>query len=752
MRKFVVFLLLAFGLSSAPLLSQNFESNMSYRISDEEDQFNGALYLYSWGDDYDVNYFTTSDYGSYSMVWWKFEKSGNYWTIKNEGENKYLTYTRRAYTYNYGYNTYTDYEDYLTVKSGVQSDSAKWIIETAENGYTIRSAADQDKYIHLKVDKYGDGNNAYIYGYVYIGGYDESLNDIYFRFFDRDGEELSVGTPTKSLVSNLRVNGKRLIYDKTSQSYLLPISQTYMDKNTFVGNFTFEGLEDNVTYKMEVQGAINQNTRFAVNNFSCENPLTFTIKGSDNSEAGPYKMSLTFMPVVEINVSGVNSSDYTQGTFRVNDGNTTTADTIYTAGYKYRGASAQRYAKKSYNLKLFEEDGVTDFDANLLGLRKDHTWILDAMAIDRVRMRNRICFDVWNEIDKLPYSSNYSQRNGTVGKFVEVVLNGKYHGIYCFTDKINRKLLNLTKVLEDTTGGTTTYTQRGLLYKGKQWGNDVYLKSIGSTPPVSSVTWGNWELMYPDEHPTSAAWIPLRNLVNYNNRSDSAFCATFADHYYFDNVLHYVMLQLAYNLQDNGMKNMYLSTKNIQKFGQCMLFTVWDMDSSLGGYWDGSYHDVVADTTYVTRVLPLSKLFSRNLLGFRDSLRSYWHEHRDVEFSYDSLMSRMGAYRDLFVSSGAWQREVKLWSENGSSAKMPKLQDLADEVDYVGEWYKRNIAYLDQLLPELEEEPDITAIQTLQTGRKVDAIYTIDGRRIENVSIRQLPRGIYIVNGKKIVR
>lgn len=341
-----------------------------------------------------------------------------------------------------------------------------------------------------------------------------------------------------------------------------------------------------------------------------------------------------------------------------------------------------------------------------------------------------------------------------MGKFVEVVLNGKYHGIYCFTDKINRKLLNLTKVLEDTTGGTATYTQRGLLYKGKQWGDAVYLKSSSGTPPLSSVTWQNWELMYPDEHPTQAAWIPLRNLINYNNRSDSVFCATFADHYYFDNVLHYVMLQLAYNLQDNGMKNMYLSTKNIQKFGQCMLFTVWDMDSSLGGYWDGSYHDVVADTTYVTRVLPLSKLFSRNLLGFRDSLRAYWHEHKDVEFSYDSLMSKMNAYKDLFVESGAWQREMNLWSENTTTYKMPKLQELEAEVNYVGEWYKRNIAYLNQLLPEPEpkEDPDITAIQTLQTGKTVDAIYTIDGRKLENVSLRQLPHGIYIVNGKKIVR
>lgn len=750
MRHFVAFFMIALSLS---LSAQNFNSNMSYRISSAESQYEGAVYLSLWDGYYELNYRAMSSYDGYDMMFWRFEKSGNYWTIQNEAEKKYLTYTKRAYTYNYGYSTYTDYSDELSVVDKVENDSSKWIIEAEENGYTIRNAAAPNLYVHVSAERYTQGTTDYMYGFVFIDQFYEGKSDVYLTFFDTYGEELASGSSAKSVVNALRVNGKRLVLDKTSQTYLLPVSQTNMGAKTFVGNVTFEGLEGEITYQLMVDGAVNQSKRFAVKNFSAGAPLTFTLKGSDGSEVGPYTMSLTFMPVIEVNVGSVNSNDYTKGSFRVNDGNTTEEDTSFTAAFKYRGASAQRYAKKSFNVKLFEQDGVTDLDANLLGLRNDHTWILDAMAIDRVRMRNRVCFDVWNEIDKLPYSSNYNQRNGTVGKFVEVILNGRYHGIYCFTDKINRKLLNLTKVLEDSTSGQATYTQRGLLYKGKQWGNDVYLKSIGGTPPLASVTWGNWELMYPDDHPTQEAWIPLRNLINYNNRSDSAFCATFADHYYFDNVLHYVMLQLAYNLQDNGMKNMYLSTKNIQKFGQCMLFTVWDMDSSLGGYWDGNYHNVVADTTYVTRVLPLSKLFSRNLLGFRDSLRAYWHEHKDVEFSYDSLMSKMNAYKDLFVLSGAWQREVNLWSEYATSYTMPKLQELADEVDYVGEWYKRNIAYLNRILPEPEpKDPDITAIQTLQTGKAVDAIYTIDGRRLENVTLRQLPHGIYIINGKKIVK
>jgi len=40
-------------------------------------------------------------------------------------------------------------------------------------------------------------------------------------------------------------------------------------------------------------------------------------------------------------------------------------------------------------------------------MRQASSWILDAMAIDRIKMRNRVCFDLWNEFSSLPYSTDY---------------------------------------------------------------------------------------------------------------------------------------------------------------------------------------------------------------------------------------------------------------------------------------------------------------------------------------------------------
>ena len=99
-------------------------------------------------------------------------------------------------------------------------------------------------------------------------------------------------------------------------------------------------------------------------------------------------------------------------------------------------------------------------------------------------------------------------------------------------------------------------------------------------------------------------------------------------------------------------------------------------------------------------------------------------------------------------------------------------------MEYVADWYQRNMAYLDQILPPYEGEID--GIQTIFNddtynnygygannygqGTKHNGnekyyyddgtpkIYTPDGRLLPEKDLKLLPRGIYIVGGRKIVR
>lgn len=156
------------------------------------------------------------------------------------------------------------------------------------------------------------------------------------------------------------------------------------------------------------------------------------------------------LPLVnlKIDIDSVNKTTYTQGEIEITDYLRRTDSKSETVHYhcklRYRGNNASIYDKKSFAVKLYDKAG-NDLDVNIFGIRKDNSWILDAMAVDKTRMRNRVCFDLWNDMSKTPYETNFKNRNGTEGVFVEVFINGEYHGLYCMTDKINRKLLGLKK-------------------------------------------------------------------------------------------------------------------------------------------------------------------------------------------------------------------------------------------------------------------------------------------------------------------
>lgn len=171
------------------------------------------------------------------------------------------------------------------------------------------------------------------------------------------------------------------------------------------------------------------------------------------------------LPLINITVdySALNTESFVNGDIEIADYQQRTEEqevVKYSCKLRIRGVTASNLKKKSFAVKIVDQKGE-ELDVSLFGIRPDENWILDAMAVDRIRMRNRICFDLWNEMSRTPYDTKYGNRNGTLGEFVEVYINGSYFGLYCLTDKINRKLLNLKKYDKKAN------IVHGILYKGE---------------------------------------------------------------------------------------------------------------------------------------------------------------------------------------------------------------------------------------------------------------------------------------------
>lgn len=370
----------------------------------------------------------------------------------------------------------------------------------------------------------------------------------------------------------------------------------------------------------------------------------------------------------------------------------------HSIGIKVRGKSAAQYPKKSYSIE-FVDTNQQETDVQLFGMRSDDDWILDAMYIDQARMRNRLCTDLWNAYNRIPHQNEEpTALNGTRGIFVEVVLNGEYNGLYCLTERIDRKQLKLKKYKNG---------HRGVSYKADTWDNIMGYCSYNPHAPMETLLWNGFESEYPGEV-SNAGWEYLQEFLEFlssDYTSDEFFATNINRYIHLDNLIDYTLLINALYALDNVVKNMYLNIYNVQS-DQRMFFTPWDMDATLGRTYDGTLIDQYAFSGSVPFGNQLiSRLWEGNVNNFRQTLTQRWNELRHTTLSPDSVAERIYAYQELLENSGAFAREQNRW---------PALcaKNLPEETAFMTTWYTRNVQVIDSTLAHIVSvQPPLDAQQ-----------------------------------------
>lgn len=99
-------------------------------------------------------------------------------------------------------------------------------------------------------------------------------------------------------------------------------------------------------------------------------------------------------------------------------------------GIEQRGAtSRQFFPKKPYGFELRDTSGLVGVSASILGLPSEEDWVLNATYNDKTLIREVLTYDLYRSFSPL-YVPRY--------KFCELMLNGKYEGIYILFEKIKR--------------------------------------------------------------------------------------------------------------------------------------------------------------------------------------------------------------------------------------------------------------------------------------------------------------------------
>ena len=375
------------------------------------------------------------------------------------------------------------------------------------------------------------------------------------------------------------------------------------------------------------------------------------------------------------------------------------------AGIEWRGAGALRYPKKAYNFKLYDSVGDKR-EAELLNIRNDNSWILDAMYLDMGRMRNRICFDLWNSFNKPYYVSEKPKAmSGTRGHYVEVFINGQYMGFFALSDRIDRKQYQIEQ-------------NGGYIYKAKGWTQACYLQGYSARSSNDDYYWNSAEIEqeYPGEGDGAPNFNHMADFIDFVSKTSKAeFNAQFANRVAENSVIDtfiFLNLILAY---DNAGRNTFWIYRNINE-SKKMIHGLWDLDGSLGRDWNRVKTSSSNGWFYGNSNNPggnnYFKLFKRimdgDVEGLQQKIYDRWVELKNNQLAPAEFNKLVDYYSELQIVSGARDREVARWraeetkdaitGTNGWVHYSGNYGDVEGERDYMKQWYKERVERLDQML------------------------------------------------------
>lgn len=352
------------------------------------------------------------------------------------------------------------------------------------------------------------------------------------------------------------------------------------------------------------------------------------------------------------------------------DGNGKTSLYASFAGIEFRGRTSANFEKKSYGLELWENSYGRDQSAPLLGMRSGEDWILDAMYIDRLRMRNKLSFEIWEKMWQEKHVGAWQAiLPGIQCEFVELFINQRYMGLYCLSEKLDEKLLKLPD------GGPGS---AGVLYKAIDWQGGATAFKTYNSEPVQSMIWEGWEQIFPENYAYWEPLVHLRKTVVLDN--DELFAAKIDSLIDLDCLAEYFIFTNLILAHDNIIKNYYLTRyREESRF----LILPWDLEGSLGIMWDGeeSSSNGMLENNLFNRLRELE------VNEFNELLSSKWENYRASIFQLDSLAAPVIQYAALLKRSGAVERENRRW--DGLNI------DLDQEFQYLLQWTELRLQYLD---------------------------------------------------------
>ncbi len=384
----------------------------------------------------------------------------------------------------------------------------------------------------------------------------------------------------------------------------------------------------------------------------------------------------------------------------------------------YRGYTSIRHPKRSFAVKLSDASG-DNLKESLLGMPKDHDWILYAPWPDKTLMRDVLAYELSNQMGhwapRTRFVELYASRTGAR------LSANDYLGVYVLLEKIKRSkdrvnIQNLGPADNEEPAITGGYI----------------LKKDHDDKPDPRFMSGGVEFFYVEPKPEEMTTAQRRWIQGYMSRLDRAVnggqfrdpargypafidTASFIDYFW--------ITEMSKNIDGFRFSTFF----TLDRGGKLKIHPIWDWNLSFGlamGRGGYSTQDWYSDTLDDRQYSWYRRLFQDP--DFEQRRIDRWAELRRELFAPERLLRRVD---ELAAQLGeAQQRNFQRWPIMNQRIHPARhtFESYEEEVRYLRNWIRQRVAWIDSQMPPapvLERSGDRVALKS----RGGQLYYTTDG-------------------------
>ena len=366
-------------------------------------------------------------------------------------------------------------------------------------------------------------------------------------------------------------------------------------------------------------------------------------------------------------------------------------------GIELRGSSSQVLEKKPYGFTTLMEDDESNNNVNLLGMPSENDWVLNSLAYDPSMVRDYLSYTLSSNM------GNYAPRV----KYIEVIVNDDYKGVYILTEKIKRDSdrVNLTKIADfDNTAPEVT---GGYIVKADKINGD---DEVAWTMPNS----GGWETNFLHHYPKTEditgqqadyienIFYDLATQTNPANTSISDGYPSIIDIPSF--VDYMIMAEFASNPDAYQFSTFF----HKDRAGKLRAGPIWDYNLSFGNDlfvfgFDRSFYDIWQFEFENTGAKFWKDLFQED--SFNCYIAKRWLELTAINqpLNFVTISNLIDEYFNLLAESQ--ERELQRWPpEDG----WPTVADQEENIIEMKVWIENRIDWMNNNIGSSDNCEDVS--------------------------------------------